>query len=153
MAKVFYKIMSVFLDNVTYGPEVRFVSISKFMDYREHYETRDIFIEAAKTNLLEGWEIRGIPPIFAYLVNNKYRHLLGEGQTRLNSARHVGADCYVPIWDITGFMSAHEKPNTFIIKWIYTPNCTIDWNLNKNPLKLSDDFKTQMNDDDFAGFS
>lgn len=135
----------VFLTNVQYNYKmIKFVPISAFATKGgEHYQTSDLFIEAAKTDSLKEWERRGIPPIFAAFDPEKSRwyHVIGEGQTRLNSANRAqeitGKEVRVPVWDISSFSTIDHDPthrNSFnsTLPWIqYRGHLDHKWNLNK----------------------
>jgi|SaaInlStandDraft_6_1057023.scaffolds.fasta_scaffold164141_1 hypothetical protein len=95
----------VFLRGVKYHSKVQFVPLSEisFCD-KEHTVTNPIFIRAAESNTKKGWESLGIPPVEVFKHMDMYFHVMGEGQTRLNSAHAIkcdGKEICIPIWNVT----------------------------------------------------
>lgn len=148
-------IPQLFLENVAYGPLVQFLPVHQIdpIGTPEHFLTHPLFIEAAQTNTLQGWEERGIPPIYAFKDSRaRYFHLMAEGQTRINSAKSLGKEVGIPVWDISDCIilvseSEHMPPHVIHQMNGYNP---LAWNFNKNPLKPTTTMV--MDEDAFCGF-
>jgi hypothetical protein len=128
--------------NIEYNKRVKFVPLSFFLsDFCEHYQTDPVFIKAAATNDLESWEQLGIPPIYFYSISERLRkighfesdekiglnidpkkrdswfHIMGAGQTRLNSARiaqkQAKEEIYVPVVNYSRQVEFKGTPDFF----------------------------------------
>ena len=131
----------IFLEGVKYHPNVQFVPFSEIsLSWREHTYTREIFKKAAKLNTMEAWESLGIPPIEAFRYKNKYFHIVGSGQTRINSVCDVMKnvdDIRIPVWDVTSnvrILSESLLTDRPTISLLLRVGMLNDWNISGRPL-------------------
>jgi hypothetical protein len=153
------KIIAVpeFLFGIKYNHQVvKFVPIHQ-VDAREgHHFTNPIFVKAAASNNIYYWEKLGIPPIEAYWFNKRFIVSMGEGQTRVNSARQAqltkGQTIYVPLVDVTCAVKILDPNEDF-----YGPQiCHLCdkkpvWNLSKEAKKPVT--PKEIDDDAFTSWS
>jgi hypothetical protein len=145
----------IFLTGVKYHDKVRFLPIAQISTtWREHILTNPLFIAAAKTNSLREWEALGIPPIEAFWHEGKYHHIVGQGQTRINSCfalhdRHV---IHIPVWDVSESVLISSRPTTR-----GRPETTFyseqykSWNVSGQPLARR--HPVEWDENEFCGFN